>query len=151
MIKIICVGKLKETYLQEALQEYQKRLQRYTKLEIIEVIDMPYQDIEKVKAKEAENIQKYIKEKDYIIILDIDGKEFDSCQLATKLQELNTHYANLTFIIGGSYGLSDTIKQQASLRLSFSKLTFPHQLFRVMLLEQLYRCYKIQNHESYHK
>lgn len=151
MIKIICVGKLKEKYWQDAFQEYQKRLKRYTKLEIIEVADIDFNDVDKVKKMEAESIKKHITEKDYIIVLDIQGQQLNSIQLAKKLETLSINYTNVTYIIGGSYGLSDELKTRANYSLSFSSLTFPHQLFRIMLLEQLYRCYKIQNNESYHK
>lgn len=151
MIKIICVGKIKENYLKEAIQEYQKRIHKYTKLEMIEVSDSTYDDVSKILGSEKEKIEKYIQEKDYVIALEIEGKMIDSISLAEKLDEIQQHYANITFIIGGSYGLADTIKKRADWALSFSKLTFPHQLFRVLLLEQIYRSYRILNHESYHK
>ncbi len=151
MIKIICVGKIKENYLKEAILEYEKRLGKYTKLEIIEVPDSTSDDISKILVIEKEKIEKYIQEKDYVITLEIEGKILNSIELSQTLDQITQHYANVTFIIGGSYGLDDSIKKRANLALSFSKLTFPHQLFRVLLLEQIYRSYRILNHESYHK
>lgn len=151
MIKIICIGKLKEKYLQEMVKEYEKRLTKYTKIKIIELEDKSFDDIDKIKKIEAEQINKQINEKDFIITLDISGKQMTSIELSTYLYNTQINFSNITFIIGGSYGLSDEIRNKANFSLSFSKLTFPHQLFRVMLLEQLYRCYKIQNNESYHK
>ena len=151
MTKLICVGKIKEKYLKEAINEYQKRLSKYTKLDIIELKDITYDDIDKVKKEEGENILKNIKNSDNVIILDINGQELTSAELAKKIEKLEQQNSDLTFIIGGSYGLSEEVKQRANYSLSFSKLTFPHQLFRVIFLEHLYRTYKIRNNESYHK
>ena len=151
MIKIICVGKIKEKFLVEAIEEYKKRLSKYTKLEIIEIADENFSDIDKSKEKERENIEKHINEKDYLITLEIEGEEVSSEQLAKKLDQTLLINSNIDFIIGGSYGLSEQIKRKANYHLSFSKLTFPHQLFRVLLLEQIYRAFKINNNESYHK
>lgn len=151
MIKIICVGKLKEQYWKEALQEYQKRLQKYTKLEIIEIPDSMFDEVSKVLATESEKIAKYINEKDYVITLEIEGKMMDSILFAETMDKLEQQNPNLTFIIGGSYGLDFSIKKRANISFSFSKMTFPHQLFRVILLEQIYRSYRIRHHESYHK
>lgn len=151
MIKIICVGKIKENYLKEAILEYQKRIGKYTKLELIEVLDSTGDDISKILMSEKERIEKYIQEKDYVITLEIEGKMLNSIELSQTLDQITQHYANVTFVIGGSYGLDDSVKKRANLALSFSKLTFPHQLFRVLLLEQIYRSYRILNHESYHK
>ena len=151
MIRIICVGKIKETYLKDAIKEYEKRLSKYTKLEIIEVKDSGIEDISKCLKIEEENVNKYLKEKDYLILLDINGKSYTSIELSNHLEELEQKNANIVFLIGGSYGVSENLKKKAMENISFSKLTFPHQLFRVMLLEQLYRCYKIKNNESYHK
>ncbi len=151
MIKIITVGYLKEQYLKDAINEYLKRLRKYTNIEIIEVKDEGLVEKEKTLKLEEEKILKYIQDKDYIITLEIEGKELDSIEFANKIDKIHQEYSNITFIIGGSYGLSNTIKQKSNYHLSFSKLTFPHQLFRVLLLEQLYRSYKINNHESYHK
>ena len=151
MIKLICVGKIKEKYLKEAIDEYKKRLSKYTKLDIIELKDITYDDIDKVKKEEGENILKNIKNSDNVIILDINGQELTSLELSKKIESLEQQNSDLTFIIGGSYGLSEEVKKRANDSLSFSKLTFPHQLFRVVFLEQLYRTYKIRNNESYHK
>ena len=151
MIKIICVGKIKEKFFKEALEEYQKRLTKYTKINIIEVEDINLNNEELIKQKESEQIKKYIDKKDYIITLEIEGKQLSSIELSKKIQEIETINPNITFIIGGSYGLDEEIKKISNYKLSFSKLTFPHQLFRVILLEQIYRAYKIKNNESYHK
>lgn len=151
MIKIICVGKIKEKYLRDAIDEYTKRISKYTKLNLIEVKDYDYDDINKVLISEKEQIEKYIDSKDYLITLEIEGKQISSEQLARKLDETLTINSNITFVIGGSYGIDKSIKDKANYHLSFSTLTFPHQLFRVLLLEQIYRSYKINNNESYHK
>lgn len=151
MIKIICVGKIKEKFFKEAIEEYKKRLSKYTKLQIIEVEDVNLPNESLIKQKESELIEKNINEKDYVITLEIEGNELNSIELSKKIQEQEQTNPNITFIIGGSYGLDDKIKQRSNYKLSFSKLTFPHQLFRVILLEQIYRAYKIKNNESYHK
>ena len=151
MIKIICVGKIKEKFYKEAIDEYNKRLSKYTKIKIIEVEDINLNNEELIKQKERELIKKYLEKKDYIITLEIEGKELNSIELSKKIEELEQNNPNITFIIGGSYGLDDEIKKLSDFKLSFSKLTFPHQLFRVILLEQIYRSYKIKNNESYHK
>ena len=151
MIKIICVGKIKEKFFREAIEEYQKRLTKYTKINIIEVEDINLSNETLIKQKEKELILKYIDKKDYVITLEIEGKQLSSVELSKKIEEIETINSNITFIIGGSYGLDDEIKNLSNFKLSFSKLTFPHQLFRVILLEQIYRAYKIKNNESYHK
>ena len=151
MIKIITVGYLKEQYLKDAINEYLKRLRKYTNIEIVEVKDEGLVEKEKALKLEEEKILKYIQDKDYIITLEIEGKELDSVEFANKLDKIQLEYSNITFVIGGSYGLSNILKEKANYHLSFSRLTFPHQLFRVLLLEQLYRSYKINNNESYHK
>ncbi len=151
MIKIICVGKIKEKFFKEAINEYSKRLTKYTKLEIIEVDDINSDDINQILSKERDLILKHLNQKDYVVTLEIEGKEFTSPDLAKKLDNILTINSNITFIIGGSYGLHNDVKDKSNLKLSFSKLTFPHQLFRVILLEQIYRSYKILNNESYHK
>ena len=144
MIKIICVGKLKEQYLKDACLEYKKRITKYSNIEIIELKDS---DI----SKEKDEILKYINKKDYIITLQIEGTMISSLELSSKLDSIYNNYSDITFIIGGSDGLHDEIKKLSNYPLSFSKLTFPHQLFRVMLLEQIYRSFKIMNNETYHK
>ena len=151
MIKIICVGKIKEKFYKEAIQEYEKRLSKYTKINIIEVEDINLDNEIIIKKKEAELIKKHIEQKDYLITLEIEGKQLTSIELSEKIQQLEITNPNITFIIGGSYGLDEEIKKISNFKLSFSKLTFPHQLFRVILLEQIYRAYKIKNNESYHK
>ena len=150
MIKIITVGKIKEKYYTEAVNEYLKRLSKYTKINLIEVKDEDF-DISKTLLKEKESIMKYIDDKDYVITLEIEGNELDSVSLSKKLEDIQNNNSNITFIIGGSYGLHEDIKKRSNYKLSFSKLTFPHQLFRLILLEQIYRCFKILNNETYHK
>ncbi len=151
MIKIICVGKIKEEYLNKGINEYKKRISKYHNIEIYELQDEGLLDKQTTLKKEKEKILKIINPKDYLIILDIDGKELNSIQLAKKIDEIFITNSNITFIIGGSYGIDDSIKNLADLKLSFSKLTFPHQLFRIILLEQIYRAFKINNNEEYHK
>lgn len=151
MIKIITVGKIKENYLKDAVLEYIKRLSKYTKLEIVELNDISLDNNKIILEKEKEQIVKYINKSDYIISLDLKGKMYDSIELANHIDKIFINYSNITFIIGGSYGLHPIIKEMSNELISFSKLTFPHQLFRVMLLEQIYRAYKIKNNETYHK
>lgn len=151
MIKIICVGKIKEKFFQEAIKEYTKRLSKYTKLEIIEVEDMKGDNPQVIMNKEKDLILKKISDKDYIITLEIEGKELSSKEFSKYLDQTFLNHSNITFIIGGSHGLDPQIKEMSHFKLSFSKMTFPHQLFRVLLLEQIYRSYKISNNESYHK
>ena len=150
MITLITVGKIKEKYIKEGIDDYLKRLSKYTKIDLIEVKDEDF-DISKTLLTEKNSIMKYINGKDYIITLEIEGNELDSVSLSKKIDDTLNNYSNITFIIGGSYGLHDDIKKISNYKLSFSKLTFPHQLFRVILLEQLYRSFKIINNESYHK
>ena len=151
MIKIICVGKIKEKYFQDAILEYQKRISKYTKLEIVECKDYDIGNIENIKKLESEEILKRINDKDYVITLEIEGKILDSIEFKDLIDKTSSINPNLTFIIGGSYGLHDDVKKRSNYKLSFSKMTFPHQLFRIVLLEQIYRAYKILNNESYHK
>ena len=151
MIKIICVGKIKESFYRDAIKEYLKRLNKYTKIEIHECKDYSDLPINDILVHEKNEIEKFVNPRDYLITLEIDGTQFSSEDLARKIDSILINNSNITFIIGGSYGLHDEIKNQSNLKLSFSKMTFPHQLFRVILLEQLYRCYKINNNESYHK
>ena len=150
MIKIICVGNIKEKYLKDAIKEYEKRLTKYTKLEIIEVKSLETNDINKNLKEEANNILKHLKEKDYIISLDRIGRTFDSIELSKHLEKILTQ-KDIVFIIGGSNGLDTSIKNTSNDLMSFSNLTFPHQLFRMLLLEQIYRSFKILNNEQYHK
>ena len=151
MIKIICVGKIKEKYLKDAISEYQKRLSKYTKLEIIELNDISNLNRNDILEKEGINILNNIKDKDYVITLDINGIKMNSVKFADTLAKTLIINSNIVFIIGGSYGLSNSVSARSNLKLSFSDLTFPHQLFRVILLEQIYRAFKINNNEEYHK
>lgn len=151
MIKIITVGNIKEKYLRDAIEEYTKRIKKYTNIEIIEVKDEGLVEEQKSILLEAEKIKKYLTPKDYLITLEIEGKQYTSLEFAEKINQIQIENSNIVFIIGGSYGLSQEIKNMSKLHLSFSKMTFPHQLFRVLLLEQIYRSYKILNNESYHK
>lgn len=151
MIKIICVGKLKEKYLVEAQQEYLKRLQKYTTVELIELSDSNIDDEKVALEKEKNEILKHIKQKEYVITLEIEGKELSSVELSEKIDKTFITNSDITFIIGGSYGIHQTIKELSNFKLSFSKMTFPHQLFRILLLEQIFRSYKILNNEKYHK
>ena len=151
MIKIICVGHLKEKYLVDACNEYLKRLGKYGKVELIELEDSTIDNQVLALEKEKERIEKEISSKDFLVVLDIDGQQLDSVEFSEKLNKIMINNSNITFLIGSSFGISKDIKDRANMRLSFSKMTFPHQLFRVMLLEQLYRCFKIMNNERYHK
>ena len=148
-MKIICVGKIKEKFFVDAINEYSKRISKYTKLEIIEISDDANESI--ALKKEGEKILSKIKDSDYVITLEIDGNSLDSLEIAKKIDNNFNSNKNLTFVIGGSYGLDDMVKLRSDYKLSFSRLTFPHQLFRLMLLEQIYRAFKINNNENYHK
>ncbi|MGL5677649.1 MAG: 23S rRNA (pseudouridine(1915)-N(3))-methyltransferase RlmH [Cellulosilyticaceae bacterium] len=157
-IDIICVGKLKEKYLVQAIAEYTKRLGRYCKLSIIELADekTPDNASEKeelqIKQKEGEKILAQIKDDAYVVALALDGKMISSEELASFMSDRALRGdSHLVFLIGGSLGLSNEVLQRAQYKLCFSKMTFPHQLFRVMLLEQVYRAYRINNNEPYHK
>lgn len=151
MIKILCVGKIKEKFFKDAISEYSKRLSKYTNLQIIEVDDINSDNINTILDKEKDLIIKHISSKDYVITLEIEGKQLNSLEFSKKIEELQVYNSSIFFIIGGSYGLHQQIKDRADYKFSFSKLTFPHQLFRIILLEQIYRAYKIINNESYHK
>lgn len=157
-ITVVCVGKIKEKYFTMAIDEYSKRLSRYCKLNIVEVPDekTPDQasDAEEllIKKKEGERILSHIKDQSYVIALAIQGKMLDSVELAKKIESLGTYGDNqIVFVIGGSLGLSDDVLKRANMKLSFSPMTFPHQLMRVVLLEQVYRAYRINCGEPYHK
>lgn len=151
MIKIICVGKIKEKFFRDAIDEYLKRLSKYTKIEIIECKDYSLNNIEEEKEAEKNEIEKHILDKDYVVSLDIKGNTLSSEEFADKIDKTLINNSNIDFIIGGSNGLHESIKNRSNYLLSFSKMTFPHQLFRVILLEQIYRGFKIINNESYHK
>ncbi len=148
-MKIICVGKVKEKFFVDAIKEYSKRISKYTKLEIIEVADEALESV--AMKKEGERILSKIKDNDYVVTLEIEGNSLSSVEFAKKIDNNFNSNKNLTFVIGGSYGLDDSVKSRSDYKLSFSKFTFPHQMFRVLLLEQIYRAYKINNNENYHK
>ena len=150
MITIITVGKIKEKYIREGIDEYLKRLTKYAKIELIELDDACF-DKEKTLKKEAEKIEKKLNKKSFIITLEIEGKQLNSLEFANLIDKTTVNNSDITFIIGGSYGLSSDIKKLSNYRLSFSNMTFPHQLFRLIFIEQLYRSYKILNNETYHK
>ena len=157
-ITVITVGKIKEKYLKDAIAEYSKRLSKYCKLEIVEVADEKTPDnasetVEnQIRAKEGERILKYVKDDAYVITLEIKGRQVTSEELADKIDTLGIQgTSHITFIIGGSIGLGEEVLERSDYALSFSKMTFPHQLMRVILLEQIYRSYRIINGEPYHK
>lgn len=152
-IDLIVVGKLKEKSMQQMCNEYIKRLGSYCKLNVIELKDESNNlDESQVLNREATAITKVLDPKSYIIIMDIDGKQMTSEQFSQKIDDITTYEnSKITFIIGGSLGIEASLKAQANLRMSFSKMTFPHQLFRVMLLEQIYRQFRILKNEPYHK
>ena len=145
MIKILCIGKLKELYLKDAVNDYLKRISKYTKIELIELKDSNINN-------EKEEIQKHIKTSEHIVSLAIEGKELNTIEFKNLIENnLTNGNSNITFIIGGSDGIHEDIKKLSNEKISFSLLTYPHGLFRVILLEQIYRCFKIMNNETYHK
>lgn len=157
-IKVLCVGKLKESFFIKAVEEYSKRLSKYCRLEIIEVDDEPASGSESarteeiIKAAEGGRLSKHISVDEYVIALAIEGKKMDSVRFSNKIEELGlTGKSDVTFIIGGSLGLDRELLKRADMLLSFSDMTFPHQLMRVILLEQVYRAFRIIRHEPYHK
>ncbi|HSH36697.1 23S rRNA (pseudouridine(1915)-N(3))-methyltransferase RlmH [Schnuerera sp.] len=157
-IKIIAVGKIKEKYIREGIKEYSKRLSKYCNLEIIEVADekapekLSKKDMEIIKNKEGAKLLSKIPQNSFIISLEIEGKEISSEELSKKMKDIMISGINdITFIIGGSLGLSQEVRNKANYKLSFSKMTFPHQLMRVILLEQIYRGFRIMRGEPYHK
>ena len=157
-IRIITVGKIKEKYLSDGIAEYAKRLIRYCKLTFCQVADEKTPDKAsealntQIKDIEGERLMKHIREQDYVIALAIDGKMLDSVELSEKIEKLGVSgISSIAFVIGGSLGLSDRVLKRADYKLSFSKMTFPHQLMRVILLEQIYRAYRIMKNEPYHK
>jgi 23S rRNA (pseudouridine1915-N3)-methyltransferase len=157
-VTLICVGKLKEKYLTQGVEEYVKRLSRYCSLEIIELADEKTPDNassvveDMIKKKEGERILKALKDESYCIALAIEGAMLTSTELAEKIDTLGvTGTSHISFIIGGSLGISDEVLKRADYKLSFSKMTFPHQLMRMILLEQVYRAYRIIHNQPYHK
>lgn len=157
-ITVISVGKLKEKYLKAGIEEYSKRLSRYCNLELIEVADekcpetLSDSERDMIRNREGMKISAKIKDSTYLISLEIEGKEFTSEKMASKIEEVTTGgHSHITFLIGGSLGLSDSLKKKSNLSLSFSRLTFPHQLMKLILLEQIYRSFRIIRNEPYHK
>ena len=156
-VTILCVGKIKEDFFKDAIAEYSKRLSRFCKLEIIEVKDIKIPDnasqkeCEQILEKEGELLLFKLPKSGYVIPLCIEGKELSSPELAEKIDSASMESGRITFIIGGSLGMSDAVKSMGNFRLSFGKMTLPHQLMRVVLLEQVYRAFKINAKESYHK
>lgn len=157
-INIICIGKIKEAFLKDAIDEYSKRLSKYCILNITELPDekIPNNASDKelliIKDKEAQSILNHLKRDSYIICLDLNGKQFSSEEFSKKIQNISLNYnSSITFIIGGSSGISSKVLNISDELISFSKMTFPHQLFRVFLLEQIFRAFKIMNNETYHK
>lgn len=157
-ITILCVGQIKETFYRDAIAEYSKRLTRYAKLNVIEVADEKIREnasaaeMEAIRRKEGERLLKHIRDTDYCITLEIKGKELDSVALSEKIAMLGLQgQSSIVFVIGGSIGLSSSVTKRSDFALSFSPMTFPHPLMRVLLLEQIYRCYRIMHNEPYHK
>ncbi len=156
-VRVVCVGKLKEKYFEDACAEFQKRLSRFVTLEIVELADekapesLHPKDEDLVREKEGKRVLKAIGQKDFVVALAIDGKQMTSEQFAAYLAEKEADARPLTFVIGGSLGLSPEVYARANAKLSFSKMTFPHRIARLLLLEQLYRGCKINAHEAYHK
>ena len=157
-IQVICIGKLKEKYWVDGIKEYSKRLSRFCNLDIVELKESRLPDNaspaeeEKVKVEEGKSILGKIKDSTYVITLEIQGKQLSSEQLAEKIEDLSLEgKSDIAFVIGGSLGLSEDVSRRANFKLSFSKMTFPHQMMRVILLEQVYRSFKIIRHEAHHK
>lgn len=156
-IKLICVGEIKENFLSDAIKEYLKRLSRYCKINVIEVKDeasspkASKKEEEQVLVNEGKRVIKQLKDQDYLVLIDLHGKEYDSLSLAANFQKIISQHSSISLVIGGSLGLSDELRSLSKERWCLSKLTFPHQLTRVIVLEQLYRVFKINNNEIYHK
>ncbi len=152
-IDVVTFGQVKEKYMIELINDYKKRISKFAKINFIELKDEPLRDsVNKVLEIEGAKLEEIIKNSKYIICLDIDGKNLSSEELANKIDEIATYNSNkITFVIGGSYGIQQEIKNKCNFKLSFSKMTFPHQFMKGILLEQIYRCFKILNNESYHK
>lgn len=157
-INIICVGKLKEKYLQDALSEYSKRLSKYCNLNIIELPDEKLPNnlndslINQIKQKESNNILSHIEKGSYVLALDLKGKQFSSEEFSKKITDISLNsFSSITFIIGGTLGLYKNVLKNSNELICFSKMTFPHQLIRIFLLEQIFRAFKISNNETYHR
>lgn len=154
MISIVAVGKIKEKSLSQLIEEYKKRIGAYSKIEIIEVSDEPNDRLsdEKVKEIEGQRIIKQLKKDSYVILLSLKGKQMDSIKFSKEIEKINTYNSShITFVIGGSVGVSEQVEQRADILLKLSEMTFPHNIARLLILEQIYRAYKILNNETYHK
>ena len=154
MISIVAVGKIKEKSLSQLIEEYKKRIGAYSKIEIIEVSDEPNDRLsdEKVKEIEGQRIIKQLKKDSYVILLSLKGKQMESIKFSREIEKINTYNSShTTFVIGGSVGVSEQVEQRADLLLKLSEMTFPHNIARLLILEQIYRAYKILNNETYHK
>lgn len=156
-INILCVGKIKENYLKEAINEYSKRLSKYCNLNIIEVSDEKVPEklsetvIKNIKDQEANKMLSYLKKDTYCISLDLKGKQLTSEEFSKKIEEISNISSSITFVIGGTLGIGEKILNTSKEKICFSKMTFPHQLIRVFLLEQIFRAFKISNNETYHR
>ena len=156
-INILCIGKIKEDFFRNAINEYSKRLSKYCKLNIVELPDEKIPDklninmTEQIKEKESNNIINHLPKDTYIICLDLTGKEYSSENFSSKLENLSQITSNITFVIGGSLGIHKNLLDKANEKICFSKMTFPHQLIRIFLLEQIFRAFKISNGETYHR
>ena len=156
-INIICIGKIKEQYLKSAIEEYSKRLSRYCKLNILELPDEKIPDklnnnlSNEIKTKECNNIINHLKKDSYIIALDLTGNELSSEEFSKTIENVSMENSSITFIIGGSLGLTKELLNKCNKKICFSKMTFPHQLIRIFLLEQIFRAFKISNNETYHR
>ena len=156
-INILCIGKIKEDFFRNAINEYSKRLSKYCKLNIVELPDEKIPDklninmTEQIKEKESNNIINHLPKDTYIICLDLTGKEYSSENFSSKLENLSQITSNITFVIGGSLGIHKNLLNKTNKKICFSKMTFPHQLIRIFLLEQIFRAFKISNGETYHR
>ena len=156
-IKLVVVGKLKEKFHKEEVNEYLKRLSKYAKINLIEVEEEKIKDNsslkenEQILLKEGNNILKQIKENEFVFLLDLHGKEISSEEFASKIDQLTCNYSTITFVIGGSLGVSEELRKRSNFKLKLSPMTFTHQMTRIIILEQIYRTFKINNNEVYHK
>ena len=156
-IKLVVVGKLKETFHKDEVNEYLKRLSKYAKVNLIEVEEEKIKDNSSLKEneqilnKEGSNILKQIKENEFVFLLDLHGKEISSEEFASKIDQLMINYSTITFVIGGSLGVSEDLRRRSNFKLKLSPMTFTHQMTRIIILEQIYRAFKINNNEVYHK
>ena len=156
-IKLVVVGKLKEKFHKEEVNEYLKRLSKYAKINLIEVEEEKIKDNsslkenEQILLKEGNNVLKQIKENEFVFLLDLHGKEISSEEFASKIDQLMSNYSTITFVIGGSLGVSEELRKRSNFKLKLSPMTFTHQMTRIIILEQIYRTFKINNNEVYHK